>query len=119
MSTEEKNCLIATFMGGKISKHPAPQFGNMGYSFKKKICNSSWWAIDALKYHTSWDWIMPVCKKLDFLSEDKVIPHSKEYEKLCDKLDNEVTRFYDIKTIFPIVIEFIKWYNQQPKPLQP
>ena len=25
------------------------------------------------QFHTSWDWLMPVCKKLDYLAENGVI----------------------------------------------
>ena len=70
-------------------------------------------ALDMLQYDSSWDWLMPVCKKLDRLSEDGIIEHTRNYEFWCDKLDDTVTRNYDIMPVFKIVVEFIEWYNSQ------
>lgn len=73
----------------------------------KRVCLSD------LQYHTSWDWIMPVCKKLDRLAEDGIIEHTIDYQFWCDKLDDAVTRNYDIAPVFKITVEFIQWYNTQ------
>lgn len=67
------------------------------------------------KYHTSWDWLMPVCKKLDRLVEDGIIDYSMVYEAHCDNLDDAVTRSYDISEVFPVVVQFIHFYNTQSK----
>ena len=64
-------------------------------------------------YHTSWDWLMPVCNKLDYLSENKVIQWSKDFECWADKLDDAVTITYTIQPVYKVVVEFIEWYNSQ------
>lgn len=64
-----------------------------------------------LKYHSSWDWLMPVCKKLDYLVDDKIIEFSNDFEFWCNKLDDAITRTYEIQPVFKIVIEFIEWFN--------
>jgi hypothetical protein len=62
-------------------------------------------------YHSSWDWLMPVVKKFDYLVENKVINNSKDYEFWCDKIDDTVTRTYEIMPVFKIMVEAIEWYN--------
>jgi hypothetical protein len=75
--------------------------------------------VDACKYHTSWDWLIPVLEKIESLEYDThiilthqsnnkppfipvlLIGHSKSYEKDYSK----------IETVWTAVVEFIKWYN--------
>ena len=45
----ENNKLIAEFMG-LYEKHPLGSF----------FINGSWYAEHEFKYHSSWDWLMPV-----------------------------------------------------------
>lgn len=68
--------------------------------------------IKNLKYHTSWDWIMPACKKWDELgSFDEA---TAAYEQLCDELDEAVSR-YDIEAVFQQLIKNITCYNATEK----
>jgi len=55
---------------------------------------------------------MPVCKKWDVINDKDilVIQYYSEYEKLCDKLDNEVS-CYEIDDAWKQLVENIKWYN--------
>ena len=57
-------------------------------------------------YHSSWNWLMPACKKFDNLNLMDV-----EYERLCDEIDNAVS-CYEIKPAFKNLVSAIKWYNQ-------
>lgn len=97
MNTEEGNKLIALFSKNDAinSPHLTP-------------------ASD-LKYHTSWNWLMPVCKKFDTLY---VRPESSSwlgyYENLCDKLDGAVT-LYEITPVWETIIECMIWYFKQDK----
>jgi len=70
---------------------------------------------ERLAYHDSWNSLMPVCRKLDFLVEDGFMLSSPEYVKRCEGLDDAVTRSYDIKQAYAVVVEFIKWYNDNKK----
>lgn len=65
--------------------------------------------VEMLHYDTSWDWLMPACKKWDELTLNNT-----EYIQLSDKLDQMVT-LYEIVPAFQQLVENIKWYNQQSK----
>lgn len=65
-------------------------------------------------YSTSWDWLMDACKKWDGLPFKKTDNKRKDYEKLCDDLDNAVTR-YEILPAFEQLVNNIKWLNQNNK----
>ncbi len=67
---------------------------NIPYDWKKDKAE-----IASLKYHSSWDSLMPVCHKIDnlYIEEKKSIaPVRNEYAALCDKIDNAVT-LYEIE----------------------
>lgn len=60
-----------------------------------------------LKYHSSWDWLMPVVEKIGKMNEPFI--HKLPVSKL--------SIFTPIEEVFHKVVDFIKWYNQQsPKP---
>jgi len=61
-----------------------------------------------IRYHSSWDLIMEVCKKFDTL-EDRFIDRIT-YELHCDAIDAAVT-CYEIEPVFKALTEAIKWYN--------
>jgi len=65
-----------------------------------------------LLFNAKWDLFMPVCKKWDVINDKDilVIQYYSEYEKLCDKLDNEVS-CYEIDDAWKQLVENIKWYN--------
>jgi hypothetical protein len=71
------------------------------------------WNLDCGKYHSSWDWLMPACYKWDnlFVETAMEYPKAMEYEKLCDEIDNAVSR-YEILPVFNQLVENIKWFNQ-------
>lgn len=54
---------------------------------------------------------MPVVKKFDYLAENKVIPFSDDFEFWCDKIEDAITRTYEIEPVFKIMTEAIQWYN--------
>lgn len=57
------------------------------------------------KYHTSWDWLMPVVKKVGDLTENKNL-------ELWGRIAYSL-QAVDMNWIFRNVIDYIKWYNQQ------
>ncbi len=62
--------------------------------------------VDDLKYHTSWDWLIPVVREiLTRIDIDSIEyeTHNLEYETLDA----------DIKGAYKQVVEFIEWYNEQ------
>lgn len=103
LSVEEGNKMISVFMEEKID---ISRFGkNWESVLKVKQIN------EIPNYHSSWDWLMPACKKWDRLNME----FDREYEGLCDLLDNAVT-LYDVRPAFNQLVKNIQWYTKQKQP---
>tara|TARA_B110000238_G_C15707213_1_gene260947 strand:+ start:150 stop:416 length:267 start_codon:yes stop_codon:yes gene_type:complete len=83
------NELIAEFMG--VGKHYEAQSSNQ---FNQ--------------YHQSWDWLMPVVKKI---SDVKGWSLNSTLEWLSESQDRD--GLYDIEGIFQAVVEFINQINKE------
>lgn len=57
-------------------------------------------------YDKDWNWLMKACKKFD-----KLNLLDKDYETLCDEIDNAVS-CYEIKPAFKNLVKGIRWYNK-------
>jgi hypothetical protein len=78
MNTQENNKLIAEFM-------EYPDLGTKGdFSY--------------LKYHTSWDWLMPVV--------EKILKKEGGPQYICISANDSIHQLYKA------VVEFIKQYNK-------
>ncbi len=89
-----KNKLIAEFMGWDI-KLPTTIPTNLHLS-NLELDNKE---IFDLKFHTSWDWLMPVVEKIEQVNEG--VP-----PQLLD-----INLFSRIDDVYQAVIEFIKSYE--------
>ena len=62
---------------------------------------------DCVKYHTSWDWLMPVvlkCKEsVDYCSDDNAL----DYHNIEDEMLSQLS----IEDTYQAVVKFIKIYN--------
>ena len=87
----EENKLIAEFMGNRdlTLYHAKWQKGD---------------DIIYLKYHTSWDWLMPVVEKIYNIPKGNPLIEDRLTVSLISA---------DIKFTHELIIEFIKWYNEQ------
>lgn len=124
----EYNKLISDFMKFDFDSFDIQYTEEFTYLQKFRIG-----AVKDLKYHTSWDWLIPVVNKIrdgkDFPSR---IPNGFSleigltgYTTLRTKdLGKYSFGFYDIvmcektegiETVYKAVIEFIKWYNKEIK----
>ena len=107
MGTQIGNKLIAEFMGctysdtfmGLLPNHWIKEDGEplTGYLDTE------------LKYHSSWDWLIPAVEKcITYINVDDT----------GFKLQNNVSHwmaFLEMDKIWTSVVEFIKWYNTQNK----
>lgn len=137
MKTEEGNKLIAEFMGAKCEKELAGVYYFEGkamdmYRFKELPTTHGNKILDPqliigvlqMKYHSSWDWLMPVVEKIENLGFDvRIIRSGSETEyTMCDITDaanNEISCIshpVKIDSVYSAVVEFIEWYNKQQHP---
>jgi hypothetical protein len=99
------NKLIGIFMGGKYRNNKIYSLIDKGYYF---------W-LDELKYHSNYDWLIPVVKRIIQSIGVKSIDECSDEEWT---ITTNLTRLYigtDIEVIYFAVIRYIKWYNKQNK----
>lgn len=94
----EGNKLIAEFMEYTIGNLQGWVSGNNFCSYKKEngeIVNPV--KVENLKYHSSWDWLMPVVAKINYNSSIGIAMH------------------YEIGKQYSTVLSYIKSLTQQPE----
>jgi hypothetical protein len=106
----EGNKLIAEFMGAIWGKSTGWEFGQFSSVYSR--CGNN------LKFHLSWDWLMPVVEKIISLNYGfnliltttntrhcVIYSGNGEYDNLLHG-DEQI-----INIVWKSVVEFIKWYN--------
>lgn len=113
-TAEMMNEVIARFMGGTRIQHPEQKFfseDHFGY-----VCHKGhWWNEKKLQYHTSWDWLMPVGKKIrDLLSDmqKKRPPHTACHGDVIEVDIHCAVSSYNIVNTHKHMYTFITWYNE-------
>ncbi len=94
MNNQENNKMIAEFMGLAPNECGVYQTKRGPYH------------LENLSYHISWDWLMPVVKKIDDL-----FGNTDEVDDMINVVHNAVLQF-NIRTTHQAVIEFINEYNK-------
>lgn len=108
------NRLIAEFMrnseGYSIIKYNKDRFL---YDNPKLIEHAP---IEALDYHCSYDWIMPVVEKIESIENINITINFKSC-RIFNFTDSIVYTITDLKinSIYLAVIGFIKWYHDKAK----
>jgi hypothetical protein len=113
METTENNKLIAEFMGVNITTIDDIRKNKNPY-----IASADGHLEDDLKYHSSWNWLMPVVEKIEDYDEydveilqygTKVLKNSVEIiTNVADfSFDKKIEHCYDA------IVKFIKEYNKQ------
>jgi hypothetical protein len=71
--------------------------------------------IDACKYHSDWNLLMPIVEKIESLGYSFEIELFSCYVIDSKTLSTIIECHYNskIKSTYQAVVEFIKWYNQQ------
>ena len=113
--TIENNKLIAEFMKLPVSE------------LHGELCYADWDGMHSVKYHTSWDWLMPVVEKIEstetefdgyfgvhISSNNCCIQGTRlrtDPEHFHPAYFNDVTLDTKILSTWQAVIQFLKWYN--------
>jgi hypothetical protein len=106
MNRPRNNELIAVFMGAERSQY-VWEDGEYAYTMKIPQAWNKYIIPSNMCYDTSWDWLMPVVKKIRPL-------WCKNQEEAAA---NMMAAMFDgdIEITYRYVLEFIKWYNLQSK----
>ena len=87
------NKLIAEFMGMVVSDSD---------NYTSELHTN---VVADLKYHTEWNWLMPVGEKIDAMFGE-----NDEVDDAINRVHNAVLSF-DIDNTYRAIVEFIKTYN--------
>jgi len=97
MQKQESNRLVAEFMGFETYE------GNGHKMVRYSDDNER--TLQDTHYHTSWDWLMEVVQKIEKIEG---VYDLEEFLLIRDELvTGRITPSYDM------VVQFIKWHNQQ------
>lgn len=125
LTIEQMNEAIALFMGGSSVK----EHGGKRYVYYLNSCAK---AVAELKYHSSWDCLMPVVEKIETpeIKDDKLMRTGASvsiwykacvinYESDEDSGDENSETTIQTKgetkheAVYEAVYQFIQWYNKQ------
>ena len=100
--TIENNKLIAEFMGMEHCYRP------YGDGFMEVKEDGSCIELEDLQYHTSWDWLIPVIKKIDsYACEEMDFSDYDDYRNKYVFIHN-ISLHNNIREVYNQVVEFIK-----------
>jgi len=111
------NKLIAEFMDWEKSDN---SYNNVEIYNRKKIYGN-WRGASFMKFHKSWDWLMPVIDKIESFTDDlNQCRYNVEIEQcfvcIIDNHNSEDIIKLDadkkIDAVYQAVVEFIKFYNK-------
>lgn len=100
--------MIAEFMGAELDITCA-HYDECNVDPTKGSVNPGYRRYDAMEYHTSWDWLMPVVEKMWSITGHR----NMFYQDVTE----EITIFSDISEntkdqVYDLVVQFIEWYNE-------
>ena len=70
---------------------------------------TSWLYPDQMKFHSDWNWLIPVVKKIT--SDDLYLKYKNETSNIVSEGGIYINTKFIINT-FEDVVDFIKWYNE-------
>jgi len=97
-TTEEKNVLIAEFMGYEKIVFPetSKYLGQYTNPISKRV-----YEVDNLDFNSDWNWLMPVVEKINKIGK---------YGRILNNMHNGLMSA-DIQKTFIACAEFTEWYN--------
>ena len=114
----ENNKLIAEFMGYNhimSVEYKIPRHNRMvpfQHAIKWEFFWSDFFKYDELKFHESWDWLMPVVEKIESLNYRVSIT---EFATNINDERLKISQWQNSDKMintYKAVIEFIQWHNQ-------
>ena len=113
METVENIKIVAAFMGVTPTKsrsgkdwYDGSELAKAGLPFSCGIMGNGTYTPP---FATSWDWLMPVVKKIVGVCTDNDTLFSSDH--YTSKLDTIPCA--NIEDSYKVIVEFIKWYNNQ------
>ena len=103
------NKLIAEFMGirGEYNEDEKVVY------LESDIDGRGVYAFSDMKYHTSWDWLIPVMKKIDsYACEEMDFSDYDDYRNKYVFIHN-ISLHNDIREVYNQVVEFIKQLSKE------
>lgn len=122
MNTIESNKLIAEFMGitPRLESPDVYSYSDQPFFTVREYTAEAVMSAIAgyVKYHSSYDWLMPVVEKIEGLGHDVSILKNAVGLQWCgigkfSSNNTKATGTTKIEAIYSAVVEFIKWYNKQ------
>lgn len=98
----EGSKIICVFMDGEVMEDGMCWFGGYHHIRTTNKC----FHIKAVKYHSSFDWLIPAIVKFRNLDLGTSL-----FASHVQAIDDSVTDEYDINQAFGMLVEAIKWYN--------
>lgn len=86
----EGNKLIAEFMGLEWKLHLGRRY----------LYNHAWIPLENLKYHSSWDWLMPVVEKIETMVIQVPEKYKRGFMKDSTEASVSIDSFYDEREEF-------------------
>lgn len=116
MTTSESNKIFATFKGWTVCEcDTCRQKKSTQYKWGER--NWEVYAVEDLKFHSSWDWLMPVVEKIESLADIVEIKGIQCLIITFDGIDHVIAKTEKTKlaSVYSACLAFIQWYNEQTK----
>lgn len=119
---EEGNILIAEFLG--CYKYPENSFDNVwSYEIYGHLdfvddgeYEKHYYLPSEMKFHSSWDWLMPVVEKIEGLGYDTEIVYRPDDGGHCFYINDSPIFSSQMggkkEATYTVVVDFIEWYNE-------
>ena len=98
-------------------------FADLGFTYPRPMFKEGRILPENCKFHSSWDWLMPVVEKIE-KDLEMYIRVDKDYASICKfcdysglviKTNNFTHKKGKIFGVWGAVVEFIKWYNNDKR----